>query len=104
LGAFIKTPKKGGIMKSLYITVIMILTTGIAFGGSTIEKASNEQINHIKGAMPENITIEECVVVKSPNHGNAYYIGVMWFNQNGHQVRHNIHLVRKNIDRRAKFL
>jgi hypothetical protein len=29
---------------------------------------------------------------------------LMWFNQNGHQVRHNIHLVRKNIDRRAKFL
>ena len=64
-------------MKTILLTAMIILTsTAFAFGDATIEKASQEQINKIKMVLPEDLTIEDSIVVKSSHHKNAYYSGV----------------------------
>jgi len=62
-------------MLALVLFIILLSSFGISFGDATIEKASNEQINKIKMALPKGLSIEESVVVRSSNHRNAYYIG-----------------------------
>lgn len=69
--------KKHMNMRTILLTAMIILaSTVFAFAVSTLEKASPEQIAKIKMVLPEDLTIEDSIVVKSSNHKNAYYIGV----------------------------
>ena len=67
---------RAAMNKLFLITAILLTSFSISFAGASIENASNEQINLIKIVLPEDINIEDSIIVKSSNHRNAYYIGV----------------------------
>lgn len=63
--------------KLLIISCVAILITALTAnaGPQNIEDASEAQRNIIQTALGEQYPISEIAVIKSGNHGNAYYLG-----------------------------
>ncbi len=65
--------------KSLIITMLILMMTMVVYAKSiTIEAASKAQRNIIQAALGDRYPIIKMAVVKSGNHGNAYYVGAVF--------------------------
>jgi len=58
--------------------VILITALAVNAGSLKIESASDAQKNIIQAALGEQYPISKIAVVKSGNHGRAYYVGAVF--------------------------
>lgn len=63
----------------LIVAIFILTNTTSAAGGLEIESASDAQKNLIQAALGDQYPISKIAVVKSSRHGNAYYVGAIFY-------------------------